>query len=118
MRIQSGPRSFVVVAIAAAVVALTASSGWSRSKTHRQIVVPEEDRFTPFSVEIKPGESVEWVNNDEDDHTIVSDDVFNTAGYRGIDQLLPGTESNHGQPGRFTLQFTHPGTFVFYCRFH
>jgi plastocyanin len=83
-----------------------------------QVTVPEVDRFAPFAVTIHTGQSVEWVNRDTDDHTVVSDDAFNTAGHRGTDHLLPGTDSNGGQPGRFTLQFDRPGTFVYYCRFH
>ena len=85
---------------------------------HRMVIVPGEDRFTPFSQTIRPGESVTWENDDTDDHTVVSDDAFNTAGHLGVNELLPGTDSNGGQPGTLTLRFTHPGTFVFYCRFH
>ena len=85
---------------------------------HRMVIVPGEDRFTPFSQTIRPGESVTWENDDTDDHTVVSDDAFNTAGNLGVNELLPGTDSNGGQPGTLTLHFTHPGTFVFYCRFH
>jgi hypothetical protein len=48
----------------------------------------------------------------------VSDDAFNTAGNLGVNEIVPGTDSNGGQPGTLTLHFTHPGTFVFYCRFH
>ena len=55
---------------------------------------------------------------DTDDHTVVSDDFFNTAGHNGTDVLIPGTDNNAGQPGTFTLRFNHPGTFVYYCRFH
>jgi len=85
---------------------------------HRLVTVPQEDRFMPFALTIRAGETVEWVNLDTDDHTVVSDDSFNTAGPGGIDQLLPGTDSNGGQPGRFTLLFDKAGTFVYYCRFH
>jgi hypothetical protein len=42
----------------------------------------------------------------------------NTAGHQGLDQLLPGTENNGGQPSSFRLRFTRAGVFVFYCRFH
>jgi plastocyanin len=90
---------------------------WWR-QTHRMVVVPEEDRFKPFALTIRSGDAVEWVNMDTDDHTIVSDDFFNTAGNNGTDVLLKGTEGNGGQPGKFTLQFNRPGTFVYYCRFH
>jgi plastocyanin len=84
----------------------------------QQVVVPEEDRFFPFALTIHAGDCVEWVNQDTDDHTVVSDDPFDTAGHKGTDHLLPGTDSNGGQPGTFVLRFNKVGTFVYYCRFH
>src|SRR5262245_20458378 len=84
----------------------------------QQVIVPEEDRFFPFALTIRAGDCVEWINRDTDDHTGASDDVFNTAGNDGTDQLLPGTDSNGGQPGTFVLRFNKPGIFVYYCRFH
>ena len=89
-------------------------------QAHRvhQVIVPLEDRFTPFTLTIQRGDTVEWINQDTDDHTVVSDDAFTTAGHTGTNHLLPGTDSNHGQPGVFRLRFTRLGTFVYYCRFH
>jgi hypothetical protein len=55
---------------------------------------------------------VQWVNNDSDDHTVVSDDAFNSAGHQGFNHIL----SANG--GTLRLTFAHPGTFVYYCRFH
>ena len=94
------------------------SSADHGSKSHSQVIVPGEDRFAPFGLTIRSGESVTWVNMDTDDHTVVSDDFFNTAGHNGTDVLIPGTDNNGGQPGTFSLHFSHPGTFVYYCRFH
>jgi hypothetical protein len=82
------------------------------------VIVPEEDRFTPFKVTVKDGDKVTFVNQDTDDHTIVSDDAVNDGGPRGVNMILPGTESNGGAPGKVTLRFGRPGTWVFYCRFH
>ncbi len=84
----------------------------------RQIIVPGEDRFTPFAQTIHAGEGVQWINMDTDDHTVVSDDAMSTAGHRGVNVLLVGTDNNDGHPGTVTLYFNHPGTFVYYCRFH
>ena len=84
----------------------------------QQVIVPQEDRFTPFAVTIHAGDAVKWINSDTDDHTVVSDDFFNTAGHHGTNHLVNGTDSNGGRPGTFVLRFEHPGTFVFYCRFH
>jgi plastocyanin len=100
------------------IVLLVAVRGGAAPKGHRMVIIPGEDRFTPFAQTIRPGESVTWENDDTDDHTVVSDDAFNTAGNQGVNELLPGTDSNGGQPGTLTLHFAHPGTFVFYCRFH
>lgn len=85
---------------------------------HNQVIVPGEDRFTPFSQTIHAGESVRWVNMDTDDHSVVSDDAFNTAGNRHVNIVLKGTDNNDGKPGMLVLHFNHPGTFVYYCRFH
>lgn len=78
----------------------------------RQVIVPDEDRFTPFAITVRVGQPVVWVNNDTDDHTVVSDDAFNTAGHRGTDVLLKANG------GKYVLVFKHPGVFPFYCRFH
>ena len=84
----------------------------SSNPTVRQIIVPDEDRFTPFAATIRVGQRVQWVNNDTDDHTVVSNDTFNTAGPRGINVLLKANG------GTVTIKFGHPGLFPFYCRFH
>src|SRR5215475_758655 len=78
----------------------------------RQIIVPDEDRFTPFAITVRVGQPVVWVNNDTDAHTVVSNDAFNTAGNRGVNVLLKANG------GKFVLVFRHPGVFPFYCRFH
>jgi plastocyanin len=80
--------------------------------------VPKDDRFTPYAITIHAGDTVRWVNQDTDDHTVVTDDAFTTAGHLGVDHLLPGTDTTKGPPGVFTLRFDRPGTFVYYCRFH
>ena len=91
-------------------VRMKAASGGD--KPARQIIVPDEDRFTPFAITIRVGQKVTWINNDTDDHTVVSNDAFNTAGHRGVNMILKANG------GKLTLRFKHPGVFPFYCRFH
>jgi len=124
-RIPARVQLLSVTALALVLLARGAAFGRSRSggddraqAPHRQVIVPGEDRFTPFAQTIHAGESVQWVNTDTDDHTVVSNDFFSTTGHRGLNVLLPGTDSNGGNPGTFTLHFDHPGIFVYYCRFH
>jgi plastocyanin len=85
---------------------------------HNQVIVPGEDRFSPFAQSIHVGEAVRFINMDTDDHSVVSDDAFNTAGNRKLNIVLKGTDNNNGKPGTLVLHFNRPGTFVYYCRFH
>src|SRR3954470_12869358 len=103
--------SCALLALGPSLVAEDAADAAAAPRTARMVIVPESDRFTPFAVTIRAGDSVEWVNMDTDDHTVVSDDTFNTAGHRGTNRLLPGTDSNGGKPGRLAIRFLHAGTF-------
>jgi plastocyanin len=84
----------------------------ANSKPARQIMVPGEDRFTPFAITIRVGQKVTWVNDDTEAHYVVSDDAFNTAGHRGVNHVVPANG------GKFSLTFKHAGVFPFYCRLH
>lgn len=85
---------------------------------HSLVGIPGEDRFTPFAIQIRAGDTVDWVNNDTDDHTVVSNDAINTAGPHNINVVVPGTDSNGGKPGVFSITFHDPGMWNYYCRFH
>ncbi|MBL7490217.1 hypothetical protein I6A60_04310 [Frankia sp. AgB1.9] len=82
------------------------------------VTIPGEDRFTPFGLTIRAGDSVTWRNEDTDNHTVVTDDAFTTTDNLGVNHLILGTDDNNGKPGLFTLTFRKPGNFVYYCRFH
>jgi len=100
------------------VLGLAAPASAATSSAKRYVTIPAEDRFTPFVQIVHVGDTVEWVNNDTDDHTVVSNDVFNSAGNKGTNVVVSGTDSNNGKPGTFKLQFLRAGSFVYYCRFH
>jgi len=99
----------LIVAVLVPIGALSAGAGQSHAT--RRVKVPGEDRFTPFSLVIRPGDSVSWTNGDTDDHTVVSDDAFNTAGHQGYNEILASGAS-------LVLTFPTAGVFVYYCRFH
>jgi plastocyanin len=84
----------------------------AKTKSEESVTIPEADRFTPFALTIRTGQTVRWVNNDGDDHTVVSDDAVNTTGPSGVDELL------HADGGTISLHFDKPGQFVYFCRFH
>jgi plastocyanin len=107
---------FVVLAlVAVGAIILTASSRFMPSAEAatggRMVMVPGEDRFTPFAVTIHVGQSIQFVNNDTDSHYVVSNDTFNTAGNKGTNHLLTAGS-------KFNLTFNQTGVFPFYCSFH
>ena len=106
--------SVLVITVAALVAGLAIFAGGASGKPKgvHEVNIPDSDRFTPFALTIRQGDSVRWTNGDTDDHTVVSDDAFNTTDNAGTNQVLPANG------GSLTLTFKHPGTFVYYCRFH
>jgi plastocyanin len=107
---------FVVGLAALGAISANASGGQTATGaepvgTTHQVTVPDADRFTPFGLTIHAGDLVRWHNNDTDDHTVVSDDAFTTTDNRGTNRLLATDRS-------VELRFNHPGSFVYYCRFH
>lgn len=114
MRSQIRFRFALLLAVLAGVAALTfgQTAAVDKPSHHRLISVPEEDRFLPMSLVIRAGDTVDWVNNDADDHTVVSDDFFNTTGPKNVDITLPASG------GTFSINFHHRGVFVFFCKFH
>ena len=111
LRLRWAALGLLVVCLLA-VATFNLAVAQSSNPTVRQIIVPDEDRFIPFNATIRVGQRVQWVNNDADDHCLVSNDTFNTAGPRGVSVLLKASG------GTFTIKFDHPGSFPFYCCLH
>lgn len=114
-------RSLLLVLVGVAAAAGLSSRLRADDDHHRHHVVvgiPGEDRFSPFAIQIHPGDTVDWINSDTDDHTVVSNDAVNTAGPKNVDVVVPGTDHNNGNPGVFSITFHDVGMFNYYCRFH
>lgn len=68
----------------------------------REIRIVDE-RFTPNTITIRAGQTVTFVNADDDEHTATG----------------PGFDTGEMQPGdSATITFDKPGTFDFVCQFH
>jgi plastocyanin len=67
-------------------------------------VIMRNMKFSPASIEIKPGETVEWTNEDITPHTATSAPLFDSG---SIDS---------DKSWRHT--FTEPGNFPYTCTFH
>jgi plastocyanin len=63
-------------------------------------------KYSPETIEVKAGQTVEWVNNDLTPHTVTS---------QGTGDLNSGS-IDAGASWRHT--FTQAGSFPYYCTFH
>lgn len=84
----------------------------------KQVTIPTEDRFVPFALTIHIGDSVQWTNNDTDNHTIVAVQQLTTSDHKTVNHVILGTDANGGHPGTYVLTFHQPGRFLYHCRFH
>lgn len=80
----------------------TASTGAATATGTREVHTAGE-RFDPARLTIRAGESVTFVNDDDDEHTATGDG-FDTG------------KMNEGDA--VTITFDAPGTFVYVCQFH
>ena len=71
---------------------------------HRQVIVPGEDRFFPFAVTIRSGESVTWVNKDPFPHTVTAAGKFDSK--------------EIAANGKWTYRATKPGEYAYICTLH
>jgi plastocyanin len=92
--------------------------GWftDRNATRRSVKVDASDRpatvvrirsflYMPATVRIRPGDTVEWVNDDDAVHTVTAENGgFDSGGIR--------------TGGRWRARFDEPGRFLYYCGPH
>ena len=61
--------------------------------------------FGPATITVKPGTTVTWTQQDEDQHTVTANDGSFTSS-----PLITGTTYTH--------TFTAPGTYAYHCSIH
>jgi plastocyanin len=62
-------------------------------------------QFAPTTVEVKAGDTVTWVNDDEEIHSIVANQGSFTS---------PGLDAAQ----RYSTRFEQPGTYEYHCALH
>ncbi|HKA14560.1 MAG TPA: cupredoxin family copper-binding protein [Myxococcota bacterium] len=62
-------------------------------------------QFVPATVEVRAGETITWVNDDEEIHSILSGEGLFTS---------PGLDGEQ----RFSYRFEKPGTYEYRCALH
>lgn len=102
-------RTFLFLAVVAAALlslppAMAADAKSDDSKVHK--VTIKNLKYDPDKLSIKPGETVVWVNKDDNDHTVTSD--------KG-DTLK---SDNLGSGDTFKYTFEKKGEFKYHCKYH
>jgi len=77
---------------------------WGEISGEVYIVVIENGKFNPMDLEVKVGDTIEWVNKDGKSHTVTFEDVR-------IDEELPDR-------GITSYTFTEAEEVRYFCRFH
>jgi plastocyanin len=63
--------------------------------------------FEPANLTIKAGTTVEWLNRDEEPHTVV-----------GVDPALPFKSPALDTGDKYSQRFDKPGTYKYFCSIH
>jgi LysM repeat protein/plastocyanin len=80
------------------------------SPTTHQIIIQSPGTFNPQSITINAGDTVTWINNDTQQHTVTSG--TSAAATTGVFDLF----LNPGQS--ISFRFTAPNTYNYFCRTH
>lgn len=85
--------------------ARAASPGGSVAPASARVTV-QDVKYSPETIEIRKGETIEWDNKDLTPHTVTSQE----GGELNSDSIEPDASWTH--------TFAQPGTFPYYCTYH
>ena len=95
----------------------------SAPRPEKKVVTIEGIAFEPGELTVQVGETVEWLNKDEVDHTVTSGDP-GEQGVPGVDKGTPPEPDGYfdeplKRAGAMTsFTFDERGTFDYFCRVH
>ena len=71
-------------------------------------VTIKKTAYNPATIKIKKGETVTWVNEDDKDHTVYSDDEKDKGFH----------SDNLGNGDTYSHKFDKAGKFPYHCKYH
>ena len=96
------PRRRLLVSFAIACASACAFAAPALAKEHQVSI--QNIKYEPKEIKVKKGDTVVWTNNDDKDHTVVSDD---------------GSFSGSLKPGKsYSYTFRKAGNYSYSCRLH
>lgn len=70
------------------------------------------------TIAVRPGQKVIFINQDNDIHTIVGYNPKTGATIQRINGSIPASAGMGKGPGRYIIEFHHPGRHYYYCSVH
>ena len=97
-----GPNTWI--AMLAALLTVLAGGAHAASPTAARVSI-NQFKFEPAVLSVARGDTVTWVNDDTEEHTVTATDRSYTS---------PGLD----QAETFSHTFTAPGTYQYFCALH
>jgi plastocyanin len=96
----------------------TASNGGSKpgAAASSASVSIQNYAYSPSTVSINAGGSVQWANNDGTTHSVTADVAGGFS--KDIGGTMPDPYGGMSAGGTYTQMFNASGTFNYHCRFH
>ena len=98
-----------------AALAMMVSPAFAKDFTGKQVSDPAGDKpyyFSPSNLTIQPGDTVTFVNVQDDMHDVMFVEVP-----KGVDEMIMSPMSEK-EGDKFSYTFTVPGTYKFHCHPH
>lgn len=92
------------------------TSGTNSSGSGSAKVSISEYTFSPSSVTIKVGSTVQWTNNGQLTHNVTADDASWSSG--NLNGATSSGGYGSGVGASFTRTFSQVGTFTYHCSIH
>ena len=84
---------------------MTNGAGGGNTKNKNKIEI-KDFMFSPQTITVKPGETITWINRDEEPHTIVS-----------VGKKFPKSSALDTDQ-EFSITVSAPGTYEYFCSVH
>ena len=96
-------RRIAILAVVTLLIGVSFAADAKDDNSHK--VTIKNLKYDPPKLTIKPGETVQWVNKDDNDHTVIADDDSFAS-------------ENLGSGDKFSHTFEKKGTYKYHCKYH
>ncbi len=100
-------RKLAILVAMLATAMLVVAPALAQDGATTEVVTMQALEYTPSEITVAPGTTVRWVNQEQADHTVTSDEPGGPLDSGVLDE---------GQSFEYT--FETPGTFTYYCEIH